>query len=205
MNVTMTSLPVVPSKFYQVCRLCLAVVSDTNDLMNLSVFGRHNASYIGSIATSAQTNSANEDNMVVTASTNSSSSVSGVIVKTTNRKISSPTNENLASNSVTNNVSDNEAAACGEGTTIRGNGSSSGGGGDDDNNNFKIDGDLHQADILERIYTFLSITVSSFHCSLLLIMIIIKSIAYWGHVHIYIASDQLTQTLRCHTQFLTMK
>lgn len=36
--------------------------------------------------------------------------------------------------------------------------------GDDDNNNFKIDGDLHQSDILELIYTFLSITVS---CKLL--------------------------------------
>ncbi|XP_031623196.1 putative uncharacterized protein DDB_G0286901 [Contarinia nasturtii] len=162
MDATMTSLPVVPSKFYQVCRLCLTVVSDTNDLMNLSVFGRHNAGYIGSTATSAQTNNANEDSMIVTASTNnnnSSSSSSGVIVKTANRKISSPTNEHLASNSVTNNASDNEAAACGQSTTIRGGGSSSDGG-DDDNNNFKIDGDLHHADILERIYNFLSITVS---------------------------------------------
>ncbi|XP_055295928.1 uncharacterized protein DDB_G0283357 [Sitodiplosis mosellana] len=166
MNATMTSLPVVPTKFYQVCRLCLTVVSDTNDLVQLSVFGgRHNS---GCTATSAQTNNnTNEDNnsssIVVSASTNSSSSSnnSGVIVKTIRKNeaqiSSSPTSNehhhhhqhHSANNSVTNN--DNEAAA--GGTTH--------GVGDDDNNNFKIDGDLqHHSDILERIYTFLSITVS---------------------------------------------
>lgn len=160
----MTSLPVVPTKFYQVCRLCLNVVNDTNELVNLSVFGRHNAACIGT-ATSAQTNAG--DNMIVTASSNSSST--GVIVKANsnnnnnnnNRKnearISSPTNEpHSASNSVTNDASNNETAAAGGDGTAR----------DDDNNNFKIDGDLHNSDILERIYTFLSITVSA-HCQIL--------------------------------------
>lgn len=165
MNATMTSLPVVPTKFYQVCRLCLNVVSDTNDLMQLSVFGglNHNASCTN--ATSAQiNNNANEDN---NANTNSSGSVvvsastdnSGVIVKTIRKNeaqiSSSPTNEHhhqhsANNDSVTNN-NDNEAAAGGTTHTV----------GDDDNNNFKIDGDLqHHSDILERIYTFLSITVS---------------------------------------------
>lgn len=36
----MTSSSTVPSKFYQVCRLCLTVVSDTSDLVKLTVFGR---------------------------------------------------------------------------------------------------------------------------------------------------------------------
>lgn len=164
----MTSLPVVPTKFYQVCRLCLTVVSDTNDLMNLSVFGgRHNA---GCTATSAQTNTNEDNSMVVSASTNNSSNNSnnsGVIVKTIRAKnearISSPTDnehQHSANNSFTNNASDNEAAA-GDGTARSDGGGGGGGGiGDDDNNNFKIDGDLHHSDILERIYTFLSITVS---------------------------------------------
>lgn len=163
MNATMTSLPVVPTKFYQVCRLCLTVVSDTSDMVNLSVFGRHNAACIGT-ATSAQTNAG--DSIIVTASANSTNT--GVIVKTNNNnninnnnrktdaRISSPTNEqqqqqHSASNSVTNNASNNEGAAADNDGAAR----------DDDNNNFKIDGDLHHSDILERIYTFLSITVSA--------------------------------------------
>lgn len=167
----MTSLPVVPTKFYQVCRLCLTVVSDTNDLMQLSVFGglNHNAGCTNT--TSAQTiNNANEENtncsgsVVVSASTDSSGN-GGVIVKTIRKNEaqipSSPTNEHhnqhsANNDSVTNN-NDNEAAAGGTTHTV----------GDDDNNNFKIDGDLqHHSDILERIYTFLSITVSgsSFCC-----------------------------------------
>lgn len=36
----MTSTTNVPPKFYQVCRLCLTVVSDTSDLVKLAVFGR---------------------------------------------------------------------------------------------------------------------------------------------------------------------
>lgn len=147
----MTSLPVVPSKFYQVCRLCLTVVSNTNDLMNLSVFGGHNAGCIGTNATSTQIK---VEDSIVTASTNTTNNSSGVIVKTNQRneaQISSPSNEQYtANNSVTNNANDNEAAT-GDGVTR---------GGDDDNNNFKIDGDLHHSDVLERIYTFLSITVS---------------------------------------------
>lgn len=164
----MTSLPVVPTKFYQVCRLCLTVVSDTNDLMQLSVFGGRNHNAGCTNATSAQTtNNANEDNsantnssassLIVSASTDNSGN-SGVIVKTIRKNeaqiSSSPTtNEHHHSannDSVTNN-NDNEAAAGGTTHTVP----------DDDNNNFKIDGDLqHHSDILERIYTFLSITVS---------------------------------------------
>lgn len=40
MCITMTSTSNVPPKFYQVCRLCLTVVSDTSDLVKLAVFGR---------------------------------------------------------------------------------------------------------------------------------------------------------------------
>lgn len=157
MNATMTSLPVVPSKFYQVCRLCLTVISDTSDLVNLSVFGRHNA---GCTITNAQTNNANKNSIIVTASNTNSSS--GVIVKA-NRKnearSSSPTSEHSANNSVTSNASDdNNEAAVGDGSRTTNH--RDGGNSDDDNNNFKIDGDLHHSDILERIHTFLSITVS---------------------------------------------
>lgn len=35
----MTSTSTVPPKFYQVCRLCLTVVSDNSDLVKLAVFG----------------------------------------------------------------------------------------------------------------------------------------------------------------------
>lgn len=37
----MTPSSNVPAKFYQVCRICLTEVSDTSDLINLSVFGRN--------------------------------------------------------------------------------------------------------------------------------------------------------------------
>lgn len=184
MNATMTSLPVVPSKFYQVCRLCLSVVNDTNDLVNLSVFGRHNA---GCNATNAADN--NTTTVVTSAKSNNNnnnSSSGGVIVKTTNNNTSNrkcearnstPSNEHHSANdSVTsNNANDNEAAAAataGDGTTTR-----NANAGDDDNNNFKIDGDLHQSDILERIYTFLSITVSGLPVSFLVILIFYISIA----------------------------
>lgn len=145
----MTSLPQVPSKFYQVCRLCLTVVSDTNELMNLSVFGPHNAGCIGNNAATAEIST---ENSIVTASTNTNNS--GVIVKANVRneaKNSFANNEKYTANKlVTNNGNDIEAVADDGVTRL----------GDDDNNNFKIDDDQHQSDVLERIYTFLSITVS---------------------------------------------
>lgn len=178
MNATMTSLPIVPSKFYQVCRLCLTVVSDTNDLLNLSVFGSHNAGCIANTnATNNSTTAVDDCNSTaVNASSNntnsgssSSSSNVGVIVKT-NRKNSTPTNEHKNTAAASNNASDNEAAAApadasgrdsaNDGKTTITEASRGNNPGDDDNNNFKIDGDLHQSDILERIHTFLSITVS---------------------------------------------
>lgn len=177
----MTSLPIVPSKFYQVCRLCLTIVSDTNDLLNLSVFGTHNAACIANTTATNSTivddckspavNASSNNNSTNTGGSGSSSNV-GVIVKT-NRKYSTPTSEHkntLASN----NASDNEAIAAAaaaadasgrdsgnDGKTTAAAESSRGNNpGDDDNNNFKIDGDLQQSDVLERIHTFLSITVS---------------------------------------------
>lgn len=161
-----TSLPIVPSKFYQVCRLCMNVVSDTNDLVNLSVFGRSNAS--SCIGSSAHY----EIDEFTTTTTNS-----GVIVKTAARKSSNTRKSSTLSNNanndntdgsngehdnndddqttVTNNSSDNEAAGADDVTA------------DDEailnnNNNFKIDSsvDSQQSDVLERIQTFLSITVS---------------------------------------------
>lgn len=142
----MTSLPIVPSKFYQVCRLCMNVVSDTNDLVNLSVFGRSNASScIGStahceIAESTTTNS-------------------GVIVKTATTKTGKLSATRKSSTHSDNdndgNHDDNEAAGTDDVTA------------DDEailnnNNNFKIDSSINsqQSDVLERIQTFLSITVS---------------------------------------------
>lgn len=140
----MASLPKVPSKFYQVCRLCLTVVSDTSELVSLSVFGRHNGGCIAT-ATSAQNDGV------------ATSNSGGVIVKTNRNtepcNASSPISEHLANHSITNNASDNEAAADENGPARTS--------ADDDNNNFKIDSDLHHSDILERINTFLSITVST--------------------------------------------
>lgn len=173
----MTSLPIVPSKFYQVCRLCLTVVSDTNDLLNLSVFGSHNAACIANATVTNSTtaddcnspavNASSNNNSTNTGSGSSSSSNVGVIVKT-NRKYSTPTSEHK-NTAASNNASDNEAAAAADasgrdsgndGKTAAAESSRGNNPGDDDNNNFKIDGDLHQSDILERIHTFLSITVS---------------------------------------------
>lgn len=215
-----TSLPIVPSKFYQVCRLCLSVVSDTKDLVNLSVFGPHNAA-CKNIDSSKVTNA---DNVPVVPSTISSikrTQNSGVIKATgkigkpakkstatsaTTRKLStnssvgerdsSDERNSVANDASGNNSSDNETAA---GTHAD---DDNGCDGEDDertilnkvynnnnidlnhehyeaadkhyyatdgNRNFKIeDGDAmaadshHQSDILERIYTFLSITVSDF-------------------------------------------
>lgn len=170
----MTSLPIVPSKYYQVCRLCLTVVSDSNDLLNLSVFGSHNAACnrpaVIASSNNDNNNDTSNDNINSGSGGGSGSSSSGVIVKP-NRKTEalnfSPTSEqkNTAS---TNDTCDNKvttaatAAACGndsgaDGTIDEIHGTNAG---DDDNNNFKIDGDSHQSDVLERIQTFLSITVS---------------------------------------------
>lgn len=172
----MTSLPIVPSKYYQVCRLCLTVVSDTNEL---SVFGSHNAACIANTTATNSTTVKDCNSSAVNASSNNnntntgsgSSSNVGVIVKT-NRNNSTPTSEHK-NTAASNNASDNEAIAAaaaasgrdsgndGRATTAEAAESSRGNNpGDDDNNNFKIDGDLHQSDILERIHTFLSITVS---------------------------------------------
>lgn len=166
----MTSLPIVPSKFYQVCRLCLTVVSDTNDLLNLSVFGSHNAA-CNANTTVTNSSTADDCNSPAVHSTNTgsgSTSNVGVIVKT-NRKYSTPTSERK-NTAASNNASDNEAAAAvadasgrdsgNDGKTAAAESSRGNNPSDDDNNNFKIDGDLHQSDILERIHTFLSITVS---------------------------------------------
>lgn len=169
MRTTMTSLPIVPSKFYQVCRLCLAVVNDTNDFMNLSVFGRHNASSCIDATSNSQSN-AEKLISPVTASTNSS----GVIVKANTKSGKSITRKSSTTrkssvnndsseendddqNSVTDNTSENDAPGIDDDEqTIFNN-----------NNNFKINtdamtvtDDLQQSEILERIYTFLSITVS---------------------------------------------
>lgn len=183
----MTSLPIVPSKYYQVCRLCLTVVSDTNDLLNLSVFGSHNAGCIANTTATNSTATVDDCNSTaVNASSNNNNSGSGssnvgVIVKT-NRKNSTPTSEHK-NTAATNNASDNEAAAAaadasgndGKTTATAAEASRGNNPGDDDNNNLKIDGDLHQSDILERIHTFLSITVSGRIFFILLLLSIFPS------------------------------
>lgn len=166
-----TSLPIVPSKFYQVCRLCMNVVSDTNDLVNLSVFGRSNASScIGSsahceIAESTPTTTTHNSGVIVRTATTKTGKSAARKLSTTRK--SSTHNDNDGSNgehdnnddddqtTVTNNSSDNEAAGIDDVTA------------DDEailnnNNNFKIDSIVNsqQSDVLERIQTFLSITVS---------------------------------------------
>lgn len=208
----MTSLPIVPSKFYQVCRLCLTIVSDTNDLLNLSVFGSHNAGCMANTTTATNStttaddcnspavNAATKNKNISSGSGSGSSNNVGVIVKT-NSKNSTPTNEhkNVAAS---NNPSDNEAAAAADDASGRDTGnagkttavatevSRGNNTGDDDNNNFKIDGDLHQSDILERIHTFLSITVSgrifypSFVQQLFFIHLLYSSSVTMEHVHL---------------------
>lgn len=171
-----TSLPIVPSKFYQVCRLCMNVVSDTNDLVNLSVFDRSNgSSCIGpsahcEIAESPTTTTTTNSGVIVKTATTKSGKFSARKLSTT-RKSSTHSdhdnNENTDGSNgehdnndddhttVTNNSSDNEAAGADDVTA------------DDEailnnNNNFKIDSTVNsqQSDVLERIQTFLSITVS---------------------------------------------
>lgn len=167
-----TSVPIVPSKFYQVCRLCMNVVSDTNDLVNLSVFGRSNASScIGSsahceIAESTTTNSG----VIVKTATTKTGKLSARKLSNTRKSSTHSDNGNNDNTddsngehdnndddqtTVTNNSSDNEAAGADDVTA------------DDEailnnNNNFKIDSSVNsqQSDVLGRIQTFLSITVS---------------------------------------------
>lgn len=167
-----TSLPIVPSKFYQVCRLCMNVVSDTNDLVNLSVFGRSNASScIGSSAHCEIAESTTNSGVIVKTATTKTGKLSARKLSTTRKSSTHSDNDNNTDGSnaehdnndddqttVTNNSSDNEAAGTDDVTA------------DDDeailnnNNNFKIDSSVNsqQSDVLERIQTFLSITVSVF-------------------------------------------
>lgn len=143
----MTSLPIVPSKFYQVCRLCMNVVSDTNDLVNLSVFGRTNCG--------AQSNcEIAQNNSGVIVKTSTANNVGNTTAATRKSSIHNDDKNHDDETTVTNS-SDNEAAGADDETA------------DDEqailnnNNNFKIDSDLQQSDVLERIHTFLSITVST--------------------------------------------
>lgn len=157
----MTSLPIVPSKFYQVCRLCLTVVNDTNDLMNLSVFGRHDATCMDKTASAQPTG----NNACVPMSTSTPNS--GVIVKAAksmSRKSSISGERDTDRQSVgdaSSSTSDNEAASADDAV-------------DDDeqtilnNNN---NNNLQQSEILERIYTFLSITVSAFTRIILVVVV----------------------------------
>lgn len=157
----MTSLPVVPSKFYQVCRLCLCVVSDTSDLVNLSVYGRSNACIGSNANCEIAQSTTNNTGVIVKTSTKIGKTQHATRKVSTTRKSSTHSNNdsnNAADDqqSVTNDNSDNDAAAGVDDETA-----------DDEqailnnNNNFKIDSDLQQSDVLERIHTFLSITVST--------------------------------------------
>lgn len=144
----------VPSKFYQVCRLCLTVVNDTSDLLNLSVFGRHDATCMDKTANAQPTG----DSVCVPVSTSTQNS--GVIVKaqcvksmsrksSINNDCSGERDDDQHSVGDGGNGSDNEVTSADD--TV-----------DDDertifNNN---NNNLQQSEILERIYTFLSITVS---------------------------------------------
>lgn len=61
---TMTSLN-VPEKFYQVCRLCLTVVSDTKALKELSVFRTKYDGQANELATEAPSAAAAKTNVIV--------------------------------------------------------------------------------------------------------------------------------------------
>lgn len=165
MRATMTALPIVPSKFYQVCRLCLAVVNDTSDLINLSVFGRHDTACMDkAAAASAQQHQQQQqpsggDNACVPVPTSTQSS--GVIVKANAQCVNSTSRKSSINNDSgsaaeredddqqsSGATSDNEAASADDAAT------------DDEQTILNNNNNLQQSEILERIYTFLSITVS---------------------------------------------
>lgn len=183
---TMTSTTNVPPKFYQVCRLCLTVVSDTSDLVKLAVFGRdkchqqHQQPLIASVE-------AEEIVVPVTPSSISASvggaannhhqhhHVTSVIVKSNNAKLNrkhsngsdDDTNNSGCSASATNDINDEPDHA--HHTKAH------------NNNNIDLDHHEHeknmnyfgnatstnyginddaQTDLLERIHTFLAVSVS---------------------------------------------
>lgn len=153
MRATMTSSSIVPSKFYQVCRLCLTVVNDTSDLLNLSVFGRHDATCMDKTANAQPTG----DSVCVPVSTSTQNS--GVIVKaqcvksmsrksSINNDCSGERDDDQHSVGDGGNGSDNEVTSADD--TVD----------DDERTIFNNNNNLQQSEILERIYTFLSITVS---------------------------------------------
>lgn len=153
MRATMTALPIVPSKFYQVCRLCLAVVNDTSDLMNLSVYGRHDATCMDKAANAQQQPAG--DNACVPVPTSTQSS--GVIVKAKSMARKSSINNDCGaaerdddqqSAGDAGSASDNEAASADDAADH------------DEQAILNNNNNLQQSEILERIYTFLAITVS---------------------------------------------
>lgn len=181
----------VPPKFYQVCRLCLSVVSDTSDLIKLSVFGSNKCHQ----QQRQQFRSQQPEEIIVPVAPSTISSIklaNSVIVKSKSTKNAKKSNRKNSADDVDDSekvTATNEEAANDQDD------------GDDDdelmnkvhnNNNidldqehfseadkninyygasaagsthFKTDGvaagdDESHLDILERIYTFLSISVS---------------------------------------------
>ena len=146
----MTSL-ILPQKFHQVCRLCLSVVSDTNDLIKLSVFGAPSAQFKESVI--VKRSKIHKKCHKIHRKSADLNDLDGGVHNNNNIDVDSgdcaEDNDDVTSNNGATDcaIDDCEDGCAGGGAVIVRNAP-----------------DESQLEILERIHTFLAISVSGFSC-----------------------------------------